>query len=276
MATEHMFIAVIHANEEPWESIVSHGQIPFWNKLGIYKSSLAYFVGLSSEFSIRLNSSVECLRWKRGRFGSYFISYLLKFLFLPFQSKLPRYEDEDSIGSFPLIKVYIPETTFSMRWKRVAILDYFITQTNSEFLIMINSSSLINPKYLAEEIRKTAPDSTNLLPYAGGGPILNSYDGPFISGAFIVLNRITATLLLNNLAKIPVHVMDDVAFGVALTRLGIKFNELKSITVDSLFKLNINSNSVLRQFSHYRCKSYSNGSRNDIEMMEKCTQIMDS
>jgi hypothetical protein len=83
-------VGVMHATREPWLSIASHGQLKHWQLQNYKNFEVVYFFSNTSKIATYLNSVVENLRWKKGRNASYFISYVLMYLFAPFRIFIPK------------------------------------------------------------------------------------------------------------------------------------------------------------------------------------------
>jgi hypothetical protein len=76
-------------------------------------------------------------------------------------------------------------------------------------------------------------------------------------------------MLLENKNHMPVHVMDDIAFGSAFKKVGIKPTSLDSLNIDSLEKLNSYDDSELSRYFHFRLKSGDLSARNDVQIMNQ-------
>lgn len=274
---KRFLVAIIHVDDFPWKEIVERGQIPLWHSTNLSEIEIAYFVNQKTDFSQFLNSVVETLRWRCGRIPSYLVSYFLMFLLFPIRFLIPKYRFERMVLDFPLYKVSLPETSFFIRWKRIAIFDFFLQNSNFDFLVMVNSSSFLNFNNLRKEIQTstTFADAEIGSPYAGG-PIQDSADGKFISGAFMVLNRTAVQILMKNVRKIPVHVMDDIAIGTALRRLAVPLSPLSTLVVEEFLDDKGGDVSILGSASHFRFVSYKFGKRMDASLMNRFKSIFDS
>ena len=247
-------ISVLHVDREPWKSLVDEGQITSWLLQDLHNTTVTYFCSFDNRFFQIINSLVEKMRWYMGRWISYFISYLLLIFLSPFCRFIPSSKPIDSNSAFVSFRrVRIPETIATMRWKRLAILDYFVNDSTNDYLVMTTSSSLLHvsriKKFLCEE--EESNQGLTEIPSIWG-PINYSADGVFISGAFMILNRIAATNLLNNVKQIPVHTMDDISFGVAARRLGFSIRNLSSMTVKGMESLEDMNEEALDAIPHYR------------------------
>lgn len=259
-------VGVMHVTKDPWLSITRDGQLNSWEKMQFKNFSVLYFFGRANRVTTFVNSIIESLRWNRGRYASYGISYFLMFALRPWLVFLPKSKlvgVGQSKISAPALKVKIPELTSTMRWKKLAFLKYFLNETTAEYAIITTSSSLLNFKPIIQFV--TSLNNLNRPLYAGR--LCKAHDCDFTSGAFTVLNRESAALLLEHRSLIPVHVMDDVGFGTAFKKLEIPPVNLDSLDFDSLEKLTKRTPEELSQVGHFRFKSGPLSNRGDVEIM---------
>ena len=253
--------------KDPWLSITRDGQLPAW-KHSTYKNfSVVYFFGVANSITSRIDSIIENMRWVRGRYASYGISYFLMVVLRPWRGTVPNYELVDSRKSkveAVSLRVKFPELTATMRWKKLAFLQYFVEKTDADFVIISTSSSLLNFEPIVNFLARTR--NSNKAVYAGR--ILNGYDCDFASGSFTVMNRESARMLLENKSLIPVHVMDDIGFGTAFKKIGVIPANLKSIDLDSAAKVEATPEAILKETGHFRFKSGLHNSRTDASLMQ--------
>jgi hypothetical protein len=162
--------------------------------------------------------------------------------------------------------------TSTMRWKKLAFLNHYLENSTAEFVIITNSSSILNFQPIADFVNL---NSDRRLPFYAG-PIHHGYDGPFVSGSFTLINRRAAELLVKERSRIPVHVMDDIGFGTGFEKLGVVPTNFKSVIIDSEKKLDDYSKKDLIESGHFRLKSGSLGSRNDVSIAKKLLERMRS
>lgn len=270
----NFLVGIMHVTKDPWLSITNNGQIPSWEKNKFKSFKVIYFSGISNSITIRINSIIENLRWVRGRYASYGISYFLMFLLKPWKGSLPKsklVDERISKVSKSSLRVRIPEMTATMRWKKLSFLAYFLEMTAAEYVVITTSSSLLNFDPIVEFVNNSI--DTNKPIYAGR--ILRGYDCEFTSGSFTLMNRESARLLLENRRLIPVHVMDDIGFGTAFKQLGVTPIEIKSIDFDSVEKIKATPPEVLSSIGHYRFKSGSHNSRGDVILMQELMLKLD-
>ncbi len=262
-----ILIGIMHVTKDPWLSITLNGQMPSWEKSTYKNFSVMYFFGKANRLTSFVDLVIESLRWEKGRYASYGISYFLMFVLRPWRGTLPNSrlaaESESKIPAQSL-KVNIPELTSSMRWKKLAFLKHFLENTQAEYVLISTSSSIINLDPIVDYVSGIEDKEQPI--YAGR--LCKAYDCDFTSGAFTLMNRASARLLLENRKLIPVHVMDDVAFGTAFKKLGAYPTNLMSLDFDSIDKLDSYSKEELAKVGHFRFKSGPLSSRGDVKIMK--------
>lgn len=259
-------VGIMHVTKEPWLSIARDGQGPTWNKSLFKNFDVVYFFGKSNRFTIRIDRIIESLRWNRGRYASYAVSYFLMIVLQPFKAFVPRVrlgsQSESKIKAKSL-KVMVPELTSTMRWKKIAFIEYFLRESKARYLIISTSSSVLNFSAIIKFIEKQC--ESNKMLYAG--PIHTGHDCDFTSGAFTMMNRESAFILYKNRKLIPVHVMDDIGFGSAFKALNILPLNIKTLNINSMEQLDSYSTKELFETSHFRLKSGEKNSRDDVKIM---------
>jgi hypothetical protein len=261
-------VGVMHVTKDPWLSITRNGQLPAWEKSGYENFSVLYFFGFSNAITTGINSIIETMRWNRGRYASYGISYALMFVLRPWLGLLPKTKivgEGKSKVRADALQVRIPELTCTMRWKKLSFLKYFLEKSDAEYVIITTSSSLLNFKPIIEFLR----NQQRLEQPIYAGRICIGHDCEFTSGSFTIMNRQSASLLLGNRRLIPLHVMDDIGFGTAFQKMGIKPENISSEDLDSLGRLDEFSKESLESIGHFRFKSGSHNNRGDVELMRE-------
>ena len=267
------FVGVMHMNRDPWLSIVRDGQSRFWDMQRNSVFEVVYFYGKTNKFYTLLNHLIEKLRWDSGRKASYGIAYALMIGLAPWKKSIPLLRKsslKDSGLKFPSVEVKVPEMISTMRWKKISILEYFLVSSKAEFLIITNSSSILNfqplEKFIVSNIDKSKPL------YAG--PIHSGYDGDFVSGSFTLMNRKSAEILLAHRSSIPLHVMDDIGFGTAFSKLGILPCNYNSLVLSSEAALDAISDEEIISAGHIRLKAGTLHNRSDVQIAHKLLERM--
>lgn len=259
-------VGIMHVTKEPWLSIARDGQVPTWHKSHFKNFDVVYFFGKSNRLTIQIDRLIESLRWNRGRYASYAISYFLMALLQPFKAFVPRgrlvTENTSKIKAKSL-KVMVPELTSTMRWKKIAFIRYFLRESQARYLIISTSSSVLNFNAIIEFLEKQ--NESKAMLYAG--PIHIGHDCDFTSGAFTIMNRESALMLYKNRKLIPVHVMDDIGFGSAFKALNILPLNIKTLNINSMQQLDSYSAKELSETPHFRLKSGEKNSRDDVQIM---------
>lgn len=261
-------VCVIHVAREPWISIVKFGQQPSWNAFVFKNFDVTYVHAKNSYIANFLDTSIERWRWHKGRNFSYAISYLLMVFLFPWRGYIPKisYSNEAKSGLSQFAKkINIPDLVCTIRWKQIAFLQYFLDKTSSQYVILTNSSSILNFK----SIDNLVENLEIVDGYLYAGPINSAHDCEFASGSFTVMNRKTVQLLMNNVKKIPLHVMPDIGFGTAFKKLGIQLMNINTLSIDTILALNNIKNSELLKYCHFRLKSGDLEERGDVDLMEK-------
>ena len=247
-------VSILHVDRAKWKKFVDEIQISSWVNQSLHNFEFNYYTSLDSRLWLIINKCVEWMRWKGNRYTAYGISYFLMYILRPLRNKIPKYfkVKVDDFG-FNHCVVKFPELTSTMRWKRMAIIDNFLRNTDNDLLIMLTSTSILNlskvNNILASSLNMKENEKVGAF---AGGPIGDCADGEFISGSFVVLNRDAAKLVLRDLSKHPVHSMDDISLSVGLRRSGVALTELPSLNLESIEKLNLITNELFQTYLHFR------------------------
>ena len=270
----NFFVAVMHVNQEPWLSIVRDGQSRFWKRESYRKFEVVYFHSVFNKFYSIVNKKIESLRWDSGRKASYFISYALMVTLIPWRNSVPKFResfaDESGVKSKSIL-VQCPEMISTMRWKKLAIIKHYLESSQAEFLIITNSSSVLNLNPIVDFVNKNGNSDSSF--YAG--PIHTGYDGKFISGSFTLLNRMGAESLFKERKLIPLHVMDDIGFGTAFNKLGVAPFNYDSMLISSKEELEQLTDQEIKSAGHFRLKSGTLEKRNDVELAARLLKRME-
>ena len=281
-----ILVGIMHSTREPWISIVRDGQLPAWEKSKYQNFSVIYFFGRERQITSFIGSLIEKYRWRRFPYTRHLVQFLLWIAFKPWSRFVPSAvladESQSNLRASGL-KVNFPDITATMRWKKLAFLEYFLNQTKCEYLIISNSSSILNFEPIVQFLEKFKAEDGTFL-YAG---LMNRYHKlswragrgakyrkthTYVSGSFTVLNRPSASLLLEGRGIYPVHSNDDLGMGRVFEKLGIQPIPMTSLSFESFDTLQAVSKEELRRVGHFRLKSGPLISRNDIEIMHELTK----
>jgi hypothetical protein len=259
--------AVVHGLYEPWISILKNGQIPTWLSDDFPKNfSVVHFHGRPvGGFGQEIDRMHEKMRWS-GRVPNGILRVIDRILLFPFLTKIPKVSISTALPDhISGIQIEWPDIYATMRWKDLAIIEYFYTQTDSDFLFMTTSSSYIRPFKLIEYCSKFEVSDV----YAGSKPYP---DAEFISGANRLLSRSAAEAVLSSKIFWDPAVIEDVALGDLMRKNGIVYQGYDQINIPSLEYLESVSDEKLESGYHFRVKSGNIKERNDDQIMKRLSE----
>lgn len=257
---------------EPWKTISEKGMIPIW--LESESQNLVLLRGITPNiFTNCLNRIIENLRWHRGRIKSYLLAYGLMVILFPFRLWVPKLQILESVvfceDRIKLGRIKVPELLVTLRWKKLAAMRHFLKESQADYLLLINPSTYVNFGTLLSFIRENAHGK-----YFYSGKLARSADSEFVVGSFILLNRLTVKILYEKAYKIPVHTLDDVAFGKVLRDFGITPTPCPTIEIKHLNELP-NLTSQIQKVVNFKIKtSGPDRSASDISVMYKLHKLL--
>jgi hypothetical protein len=268
-AEKKILVAIDSTLKEPYISITKEGPIATWanskhDNVGI----LVYYSKKPKKMMLFLDNWVEILRWKSGRNASYAISYFLMWVLWPYRRYVPTIRPSRTLdlNTVDEVKVSFLEARFLQRWKKLAIIQNFVENSKFDFLLLITPSCYINQTNLNEYI-KTLPIDVPV--YAGS--LQKAHDGPFISGGTLVMNKAAAKILITNRFKVPTHLMDDVAFGVTMNKLGVNLTTFPYLNLTNFENI---KSLDLKKYFYIRVAQGLIKSRSDAANMRKIHSIL--
>ena len=259
--------AVLHGLYEPWISILKNGQIPTWLSDDFPKDfSVVHFHGRPVGFlGNKFDKIHEKMRWS-GRVPNGALRFFDRIFSIPFLVKIPKVSISRALPSgISGIQIEWPDIYATLRWKDLAIIEYFYTQTDSDFLFMTTSSSYIRPFKLIQYCSELGGGDA----YAGSKPYP---DAEFISGANRILSRSTAEAVLSSRVFWDPAVIEDVALGDLIRKNGIKYQGYDQFNIPSLDFLESLSDEDLSSSYHFRVKSGHGKERQDVQIMRKLSE----
>jgi hypothetical protein len=262
MNQQEVFISVAHSLKEPWISIFRDGSEATWIGQELPTGfKLTHFHGLQlSHFWNSWDSVHERIRWK-NRWVAAPLRWFDLLTGFPFLNHIPSFQPSTQLKTeHPSVQVNCIDTYQFMRWKDLTVLDYFVNQTDANFLFMTTNNSYLNFMKLKTVIQNLP--SRNLY----GGVV--AYDGAsFAAGNNRIISRDVAIKMLNSRRFFSAGYIEDVAMGALARKLEIEFQELKSLVLGSLPQLEAVTDDELQANFHFRVKSGALTSRNDVKIM---------
>lgn len=264
MTDRKVLISVVHSLKEPWLSIFCDGSQATWLMTSMPSEfQLIHFHGLKlSKFWDKWDEVHERIRWK-NRWVAAPLRWFDQVVAFPFLRIIPPVKPSKALDTRDLcFEINCKDTYQFIRWKDIAILDYFVNKTNANYLFMTTNNSYVNFTELNRLVKSLPSDS-----FYGG---VVAYEGAkFAAGNNRFLSRDVAESILLNRWKFPAGDIEDVAMGKIAARLGFSFKPLKSLVLQSLHDLDAASDEELLHNFHFRVKSGSLTSRNDVSIMLK-------
>lgn len=255
--------AVTHGLYEPWISILKQGQETTWLNQELPPGfNVIHFHGIPvRKWLQRFDSWHESFRWS-GRRNAFVLRLLDTVALGPFLFYIPKtFQSSRLCLHENVIEIGIPDVYFTLRWKLLGILKYFVEETNADYIFMTTTSSYVQPellmKYLSEQERNDS--------YYGAEPYLNAC---FASGSNRILSRSLAKKVLQNRSNWSVGLIEDVALSNLVKRLDVPLILRPIINLQSIQEVENLPSEVLNDSYHFRLKSISNGERNDVLIMK--------
>ena len=269
---ETILIAVTHSFQEPWISIAREGQFKTWLSEEYDNIEVKHFYTKpKNNLSIMMGNANEFLRWRAGRRVGQARNLISGIILLPLKNWIPTITktdpDEFNLG-IETFRIHSVDAMQFSRWKRLSVIEYFLENSNADYLLMTTSSSYIQPNLLLTKLAKIEET------YLYAGPLINPGNDGFVSGAQTILNRASASILVKNRKKIPVSLLDDVAIGRTFRKLCVSITELETLNIGSLEELRRIPNEILYNTHHFRLKSQSGKNRNDVEIFKALHEIL--
>lgn len=259
MDESNFLVMIAQAKTEPWESIWKEGQNPTWVNRYCQTFTIINVSGQAMGTALTAIDSIhEKIRYKsflgkwQGRLDYAFVPLLRREL--PGLIKI----QESTIQE---LQVQTNSSYIFSGRRLLAQIKWFLENTDKEYLILTTTSSLWNLKSLQSFLPKFGLDN----PYYAGH-VLGDYPNQFISGAGQVINRTCASLIMKNLKHFPYRMLNDIALGTLLRKVGVTMVNIPWLWIQSLNEL---ENTPDRSFNgkfHFRCKS-SSFPRQDIRIM---------
>lgn len=270
---EEVLIVVLHADRHPWSEIARFGQCETWVpqlKDAGFEVMFAFSDNLKSP-SAFIDKIDMYFRIHAGAYPATFRNYFNQLLARGFSNSVPKLECKATrLGNLELLslKSLVPDLYLTSRWKRLSVLNYFLSKKNFRYLVCTTSSSYIYwPKLIL--------DLKELPLYCVGGRVMNPKTvDSFVSGSFSIYTHFTAEALLENRNMMPVELVDDLSFSRAQKFANIGEYNLSSIDLPDMTSLKQLSTTDLKENAHFRLKSFVDGNRSDVNLMIRLHEIL--
>ena len=256
--------ALSHGLYEPWLGILKEGQQKTWLNQDFPEGfELIHFHGTPGGKLLQVLDRIhEKLRWK-NRWVASALRILDNIFLFPLISYIPRYENSKMLSdSRSVIHIRFPDTYLTYRWKFLALLKYFMHETDSDFLFVTSTASYVQPKLVLSFAQSLSKKNI----YAGAEP----YPGAnFISGSNRIISRDIARKVLENRRSWAIGLIEDVALTNLIKAEGNELSTFPIMNIGSLDELDTLTDADLISSYHFRLKSFQGEDRLDATIMKK-------
>jgi hypothetical protein len=256
--------AISHGLYQPWLDILYKGQVPTWlsapRPVGF---EVIHFHGKSGGALVSsFDKFHEKIRWT-NRWVATPLRWLDEGLGFPIRSFIPRTSRSKNLNLLDKsIQIDFLDIYATMKWKDLAVLDYFYRETDADYLFMTTTSSYIRSFKLMEKI---ASLPTHGL-YAGAV----AYPGAnFAAGHNRLYSRDVVKKILEARQKLRCGVIEDLALGNLCNFLSIQLIELPKRNIGSLEELKLITDEEIQDQFHFRLTSGPRENRQDEKIMNQ-------
>lgn len=263
-ANPTVLCAISHGLYEPWISILRDGQEKTWlldsRPQGF---DLIHFHGTPlNTLGVRLDAWHERVRWST-RPKAQLLKLFDYVLTVPFMKYRANYSDSELLSAKdPAIHIHFLDSYLTYRWKELSLFRYFIEETDSQYLFITSSSSYVRISKLMEYLSRLPIHGV----YAGASPYEHA---EFISGSNRILSRDVVKTVLENSRLFNPTIIEDVALGNLIERLGFPRISFPITNIASIDELQSITTKTLDDSYHFRLKSGSLQNRGDVEIMHQ-------
>jgi hypothetical protein len=255
--------AISHGLYEPWLSILREGQQPTWLSIKFPENFkvLHYHGTPVRPFVQHMDRLHEKIRWK-NRYVASLLCFFDNLVLAPLLYFIPKNQQSKMLPSVgKVIHIKFPDTYLTYRWKFLSLLNYFVYETNSDFLFVTSTASYVQPDQVIKFVNRIPDTST----YAGAEP----YEGAgFISGSNRIISREIALQVLQTRRRWKPGVIEDIEFTRLIVANGNKLMTFPIVNIDSISKLSKTPDALIKNNYHFRLKSLEGTNRNDISIMK--------
>lgn len=252
--------AIQHTELEPWVTLQRDGQARTWLSSPLPdQMSVAYFVGRPLPPLLRyVEVRHEQLRW--SRFGKVVIP-VDRALTFPWRRSVPSASLLERRGPTDIVQVDMPDMFLLLQWKYLGAYQYFLDETDCDFLYTTTTGSYLRPSKLVGLLGGVPREGL----YAGS--VISAGPRRFISGANRLLSRDVVSFLVRHAASWDRGRIEDLAQGILMESAGVSFYSLPTINLTSMNDLDDLSDDELQATHHVRIKSLQNRTVSDLQIM---------
>lgn len=262
MKNPTILVAIGHGLYEPWLSILHEGQEKTWllQKPPEGVSTIHYHGTPVGKIGWKLDRLHEWLRWKNRWFAT-LLRLIDRIRAIPFLFFIPRISVSTILKtSLPALHIHFPDTYQNVRWKDLAILNYFVQERQEDFILFTTTSSYIHYKHLIDRVS----DLSNQDFYGGVVP----YQGAnFAAGNNRLISRTAAKKLVRNKIYFDPGYIEDVAMGRCFSQLGVELVPLPSYNFTDTTGVETLTHEDFLNNYHFRMRSGSFKKRQDVSIM---------
>lgn len=258
-----VLVAVSQGNVEPWLTIKATGQDTTWVNVENRFVDVVNFKSKNAPLLLmHYDRMHESLRYRKniGLWQGRIDKIITKLI----SRSIPQYRYNE-LDKFLNVESW---STYQLQGRRfIALYDWFLKETQYEFLFTTTTSSYIVKQRLLNLVNEFDSDS---LVYAGY-LLPENQSEQFVSGAGTLLSRKTIELLTQNWHLFDFSTLEDVAHGKLLRSFGVKAIALPRTDLFSVNDVRLISEAALNMTFHFRCKPTS-VPRQDAKIMQALHQ----
>jgi hypothetical protein len=255
--------AISHGLYVPWLEILKEGQSKTWLAQPTPDNvEIIHYHGTPLNSIIYpLDKIHERIRWS-NRYMYRLLKVFDNLLLGPWMNYLPTSEKSSLLNSKQeVLHIRFPDTYVTYRWKLLGLMNFFLNNTNHDYLFTTTTASYINLKALSRRILEFQPGDLyfGALPYEGAD---------FVSGSNRIFSRETVEKLLRAKSLWKPGIIEDLAVGQLLLKLGIQPTFIPIINISCLQELESFEDETFHNNYHFRLKSGPNSKREDVKIMK--------
>jgi hypothetical protein len=253
---------VRHVVKEPYISIQEHGQERTWlcNQFPENFEAIHIHGRKPNMFLNLIDKYHENIRLNYGYLAK-ILGFIEDFLMFPLLNFIPTTSPSTELKSMhKVIQVNFPDIYLTIRWKFFAIFDYFISNTNHNFIFITTTNAYVRPYALMNLLKNIPHENIYTGAYTWPG-------STFISGANIILSRDVVQKLLANRNIFRPSIIDDVELSNVLNKLSIPHFGTPLVSIATKEELKSISNDKLSENYHFRMKTSGNRILNEVSLM---------